>query len=233
MRIAQVAPLFETVPPKLYGGTERIVHSLTEELVNRGHDVTLFATADSTTSARLEPMAATGTRLGGARDPLALHVAMLEEIYSPPDEFDLIHSHVDVLAFPFARFSATPTITTMHGRLDFPEHRRVLARFSDLPLVSISSSQRKPVRDLPLTWAGTINNGIRLEHFRFQSRPSDPPYLMFLGRISPEKGPQRAVEIARRARMPLIVAAKIDPADEAWAEESFLPLLDQPGIQFW
>lgn len=232
MRIAQVAPLHERVPPQLYGGTERIVYALTEELVRRGHDVTLFATADSLTSARLVPMAERGCRLGGTRDPLSLHMAMLEEIYAQDDQFDIIHSHVDVLAFPFARGSATPTLHTMHGRLDFPEHRRLLAHYPDQALVSISENQRNPLRDIPLDWIGTVYNGIRLEHFPFSPEPEDPPYLVFLGRISPEKGPLEAVEVARMIGLPLKIAAKIDPADQEWAEEHFLPLLEGPGVEF-
>lgn len=232
MRIAQIAPLYEPVPPLLYGGTERVVSNLTDELVQRGHDVTLFATADSVTLARLEPAVATGTRLGGARDPLALHIAMLDEIYARADEFDLIHSHVDVLAFPFARSVDTPTLTTTHGRLDFPEHRRVLGRFRDLPMVSISNSQRDPVRDLPIRWMATVYNGIRMSNFQLRTQPDNPPYLVFLGRISPEKGPERAIEIARRAGLSLKIAAKIDPADAAWAREHFLPLLSGGDVEY-
>lgn len=232
MRIAQVAPLYERVPPRLYGGTERVVYALTEELVRRGHDVTLFATADSLTSARLAPMAEAGIRLAGIKEPLPLHVAMLEEVYAQADQFDIIHSHVDVLGFPFARASAVPTVSTMHGRLDLPEYRRVLSRFSEQHLVSISHSQRKPVRDLPLNWVGTVYNGIRLEHFPFRDEPEDPPYLVFLGRISPEKGPIEAVKVARAVGLPLKVAAKIDPADADWADEHFLPILEGGGVEF-
>uniref|UniRef100_A0A7V4E5D3 Glycosyltransferase family 4 protein n=1 Tax=Thermus tengchongensis TaxID=1214928 RepID=A0A7V4E5D3_9DEIN len=232
MRIAQIAPLYEAVPPKFYGGTERVVHALVEELVRRGHEVTLFASADSRTSARLVPMAEGGLRLLGARDGLALHIAMLEEVYAQADRFDIIHSHVDYLAFPFALHSPTPTLTTLHGRLDLPEIRRILSRFPEQPLVSISHSQRAPVRDLSLRWQATVYNGIRLENFSFSSEPADPPYLVFLGRISPEKGPIQAVEVARRLGLPLKIAAKIDPADRAWAEVNFLPLLSTPGVEY-
>lgn len=232
MRIAQIAPLFESVPPKLYGGTERVVSTLTNELVRRGHDVTLFATADSQTSARLVPMAATGTRIGGARDPLALHIAMIEEIYASASDFDVIHSHVDILAFPFARGSSTPTLTTMHGRLDFPEHRRVLSRFPDLPLNSISDAQRSPLLDLPLHWVATIHHGIQLDNFPFRQSSDVPPYLAFLGRISPEKRPDRAIEIARQAGIPIKIGAKIDAVDEEWAEQHFLPLLESPDVEY-
>lgn len=232
MRIAQIAPLYEAVPPKLYGGTERVVHALVEELVRRGHEVTLFATADSQTSAHLVPMAEEGLRLRGVRDPIALHLAMLEEVYAQADRFDLIHSHVDYLTFPFARQVATPTITTLHGRLDQPEMRRTLSRFPEQRLVSISRSQRTPVADLPLRWMGTVYNGIRLEHFPFQAQPADPPYLAFVGRISPEKCPDWAIEVARRVGLPLKIGAKIDPADRDWAETHFLPLLDTPGVEY-
>ena len=232
MRIAQIAPLYEAVPPKLYGGTERVVHALVEELVRRGHEVTLFATADSRTSARLVPMADGGLRLLGTKDPWALHVAMLEEVYAQADQFDVIHSHVDYLTFPFALQSSTPTITTLHGRLDMPETRRVLARFPEQRLVSISETQRLPLADLPLRWQATVYNGIRLEHFPFRAEPDDPPYLVFLGRISPEKGPLQAIEVAKRAGIPLKIAAKIDPADREWAEANFLPLLDTPGVEY-
>jgi glycosyltransferase involved in cell wall biosynthesis len=232
MRIAQIAPLYERVPPVRYGGTERVVHSLTEELVHRGHDVTLFATADSQTSARLEPMADCGLRIGGTQDQLALHIAMLDEIYARAREFDVIHSHVDVLAFPFARSCETPTVTTLHGRLDLPEQRRVMHRFRDLPMVSISRSQRLPLANLSMNWAATVYNGINLKNFVASVIPSGPPYLVFLGRISPEKGPAFAIEIARRADITLKIAAKIDPADAEWARREIIPLLNQPGIEF-
>lgn len=232
MRIAQIAPLYEAVPPKLYGGTERVVHALVEELVQMGHDVTLFATADSRTSARLVPMAEGGLRLLGTRDPLALHTAMLEEVYAQADRFDVIHSHVDYLTFPFARHCPVPTVTTLHGRLDLPETRRVLSRFPEQRIVSISESQRLPVLDLPLRWQATVYNGIRLEHFPFRAEPAHPPYVVFLGRISPEKGPIQAIQIARRAGIPLKIAAKIDPADREWAEAHVLPLLAAPGVEY-
>ncbi|HET9015752.1 MAG TPA: glycosyltransferase family 4 protein [Thermomicrobiaceae bacterium] len=232
MRIAQIAPLYERVPPKLYGGTERVVNVLTEELVRRGHDVTLFASGDSVTSARLEPMVDVAIRLGERGDAIALHLAALEEIYARADEFDLIHSHVDLLAFPFARTAATPTVSTTHGRLDFPEHRRVYARFTDQRLVSISRAQRAPLRDLPLRWLGTVHNGVCLERFPFRPTPDDPPYLVFLGRISPEKGPVEAVAVARALGLPLKVAAKIDGVDREWAATHFLPLVDGRTVEY-
>jgi glycosyltransferase involved in cell wall biosynthesis len=232
MRIAQIAPLYESVPPALYGGTERVVHNLTDELVRCGHDVTLFATADSQTLARLEPMAETGLRIGGVRDQVAIHIAMLDEVFARASEFDVMHSHVDALAFPFARACDVPTVSTLHGRLDLPEHRRVLQRFRDLPIVSISRAQRAPLAGVLLNWVGTVHNGIALGKFTTSTEPADPPYLVFLGRISEEKGPAFAIEIARRAGITLKIAAKIDPADAEWARREILPLLSQPGIEY-
>jgi glycosyltransferase involved in cell wall biosynthesis len=232
MRIAQVAPLAERVPPVCYGGTERVVYALTEELVRRGHDVTLFASGDSLTSARLMPMSPVGRRLDGANDGLFYEIAMLEDVYAQVNRFDLIHAHVDGLAFSFARQSETPTLHTMHGRLDLPAQLRMLSRFPEQRLVSISSSQRIPSFHLPLNWLGTVHNGVRLQHFRCQETPSDPPYLVFLGRISPEKGPVEAIQIARRAGVPLKIAAKIDRDDKVWAEENVIPLFDLPGVEY-
>jgi glycosyltransferase involved in cell wall biosynthesis len=232
MRIAQVAPLAERVPPVCYGGTERVVYALTEELVRRGHDVTLFASGDSLTSARLMPMSPVGRRLDGANDGLFYEIAMLEDVYAQVNRFDLIHAHVDGLAFSFARQSETPTLHTMHGRLDLPAQLRMLSRFPEQRLVSISSSQRIPSFHLPLNWLGTVHNGVRLHHFRCQETPSDPPYLVFLGRISPEKGPVEAIQIARRAGVPLKIAAKIDRDDKVWAEENVIPLFDLPGVEY-
>lgn len=232
MRIAQVAPLAERIPPVRYGGTERVVHALTEELVRRGHEVTLFASGDSLTRARLMPMSPSGRRLEGANDGLFYEIAMLEDVYSQPDQFDLIHAHVDGLAFPFARQSEIPTVHTMHGRLDLPAQLRMLSRFPEQRLVSISSSQRIPSLHLTLNWMGTVHNGIRLQHFRCQETPSNSPYLVFLGRISPEKGPVEAIKIARHAGVPLKIAAKIDPVDKNWAEENVIPLFDLPGVEY-
>jgi len=232
MRIAQVAPLAERVPPVRYGGTERVVHALTEELVRRGHDVTLFASGDSLTSARLKPMSPAGRRLGGASDGLFYEIAMLEDVYAQANRFDLIHAHVDGLAFSFARQSEIPTLHTMHGRLDLPAQLRMLSRFPEQRLVSISSHQRIPSLHLPLNWLGTVHNGIRLQHFKSHETPSDPPYLVFLGRISPEKGPIAAIQIAQRAGVPLRIAAKIDREDKVWAEENVIPLFDLPGVEY-
>jgi glycosyltransferase involved in cell wall biosynthesis len=232
MRIAQIAPLYERVPPKLYGGTERIVYALTEELVARGHAVTLIASADSITSANLVPCSETGTRLGGLPDALSLHLSMLEAVYARSAEFDIIHSHVDTIAFWFAKGTSTPTIHTMHGRMDLPDTQRVMRRATDQLLVSISDSQRDPIMHLRLNWLGTVYNGIRIENFPFRPEPDMPPYLVFLGRIAPEKGPLQAIDVARRAGLPLKIAAKIDPADREWAERHFLPGLGTPGIEY-
>ncbi len=233
MRIAQVAPLYESVPPKLYGGAERVVSALTEELVRRGHDVTLFASGDSETSARLVPMVEAGIRLAGADDPMGLHLAMLATVYRQAEAFDVIHAHVGILAYPFAAVTPTPTIHTVHGSPGKPEHQASLRQFPGQRLVSISRSQRAPVAHLPLRWVATVYNGIRLEHFPFRSAPDPEPYLVFLGRISPEKGPDKAIEVARRAGMRLKVAAKIDRVlDLPWAREHFLPLLDGADVEF-
>lgn len=227
MRIAQVAPLFETVPPRRYGGTERVVAWLTEELVRRGHEVTLFASAGSVTRARLVPCAPGPLRLtercaGG----IAWHVAMLEEVASRARQFDLIHFHVDQIHLPLARRIPTPSLTTLHGRLDQEGLEALYDTYSDAPLVSISDAQRAP---LPrASWLGTVHHGLPLERMRFGRGGGG--YLVFLGRIAPEKGPDRAIELARRARMPLKIAAKVDPADRAYFEREIRPLLG-PGVE--
>ena len=214
MRIAMIAPLVESVPPPLYGGTERVVSVLTDELARRGHDVTLFASADSFTPATLVPMAPLGLRLDPAvPDSVASyqfhHMMMLGEVYRRAADFDVIHSHVDPLAFPFARLSATPTVSTLHGRLDLPEIQRVLRRYPEQALVSISDGQRRGVENLH--WVGTVHNGVAVENFTFQ--PEIGGYLVFLGRITPEKRPDRAIEIARGRRDTTVIAAKVDPVD--------------------
>lgn len=222
MRVAMVAPLIEAVPPPLYGGTERVVSLVTEELVRRGHEVTLFASGDSQTEAELVPCCPRGLRLDPeVRDTFAYTVAQLGQVYQRAGEFDLIHNHVDYLAFPCARLSATPTITTTHGRLDRLETRRVYAMFPEQALCSISNSQRSP---LPwANWMPTVYNGIDLSRFHF--RPQGGDYLVFLGRISPEKGPDRAIEIAREVGMRLVIAAKVDPADQAYYDHAIAPLI--------
>ena len=191
MKIAMVAPLIEAVPPLLYGGTERVVSTLTEELVRRGHAVTLFASGDSRTAARLVPCAARALRLDDAlKDAVACTLIALDMVYEHANAFDVIHNHCDYLAFPFARRSATPTVTTMHGRLDLAEVRRLDARFPEQRRVSISDAQRQALPDA--NWFATVYNGIDIGNYHFRPDPGD--YLVFLGRISPEKRPDRAIE---------------------------------------
>ncbi len=231
MRIAQIAPIFERVPPRLYGGTERVVHALTEHLVRRGHDVTLFASGDSQTSATLAPVWPCASRLDPhSVDPLAAQIAALEQVTQRADEFDIIHSHVDYFTFPFVRRSPTPIVTTLHGRLDIPELQPVFRAYPDVPVVSISDSQRAPLLHLPVNWAGTVYNGICVEHFRFNEQAGD--YLVFLGRIAPEKRPDRAVAIARAVGMPLKVAAKVDKVDREYYESQIKPLFNDSLVEF-
>jgi glycosyltransferase involved in cell wall biosynthesis len=229
MRIAQVAPLTEATPPKLYGGTERVVHWLTEELVALGHDVTLFASGDSCTSAKLEAVWPRALRLDGSvRDPNALHTVMLERVRQRCDDFDFLHFHLDY--YPFSVFSrqSTPFVTTLHGRLDLPEHQPVFSTFSHVPVISISNSQRRPVPQA--NWIRTIPHG--LPEKLLTPRPVKPSYLAFLGRIAPEKAPDRAIRIAKRCGMPLKIAAKIDKADQDYYDEKIRPLLDSADVEF-
>lgn len=228
LRIAQVAPLHESVPPQLYGGTERIVCYLTEELVARGHDVTLFASGDSQTSARLIAGCPRALRLANCSDSLALHLAMIEQVARRAREFDIVHFHVDYLHFPVSRRERYRHVTTLHGRLDLPEIRPMFTRFADLAVVSISDAQRAP---LPyLAWQATVYHGFPRDLYRFEPRPGD--YLAFLGRISPEKRLDRAIEIARRTGYRLRVAAKIDRADHDYYSRHIAPLLRQPHVEF-
>ena len=229
MRIAQVAPLTEAIPPKFYGGTERVVHWLTEELVALGNDVTLFASGDSRTSANLEAIWPRALRLDGSiRDPNALHMVMLENVRQHCDEFDLLHFHLDY--YPFSLFSRqrTPFITTLHGRLDLPEHQPVFKTFGRTSLVSISNSQRRPV--LQANWIRTIYHGVPEK--LLTPRPTKPAYLAALGRIAPEKCMDRAIRIARRCNIPLKIAAKVDPVDQDYYEEVIKPLLDTPLVEY-
>ena len=229
MRIAVVAPLMESVPPKLYGGTERVASYLTEELVRRGHDVTLFASGDSVTRARLRAVVPQGLRLDPeCRDPLAYHVMMLDDVLQAAREFDVIHFHIDYLPFPSVRKLAAPSVTTLHGRLDGAETVRVLRRFSHVPLVSISNAQRAPVPEA--NWVRTIHHGLPAGLHAFRPKPDG--YLAFLGRITPDKRPDRAISIARQAGLPLRIAAKVDRVDEAYFEERIRPLLVGPGVEF-
>lgn len=228
MRIAQVAPLYERVPPKLYGGTERVVSYLTEELVRQGHEVTLFASGDSITRAKLRPGARRGLRLGGAFDPLAEHMVMLEDVFRHADDFDVIHFHCGYLHFPFARRHGVAHVTTMHGRLDLPELVPLHKEYAEMPLISISRSQRQP---LPWAqWEATVYHGLPAGDFRFVAEPGD--YLAFIGRISPEKQPDHAIQIARQAGMKIKIAAKVDPSDDEYFRKVIKPLLSQPGVEF-
>jgi glycosyltransferase involved in cell wall biosynthesis len=229
MRIAQVAPLIESVPPKHYGGTERIVSYLTEELVHAGHDVTLFASGDSITRARLIAGCRGSLRLNkDSVDHLAHHLVMLDQVLEHARDFDVVHFHIDYLHFPVSRYLPVPHITTLHGRLDIPDLIPVYDRFRDIPVISISNAQRKP---LPwANWAGTIYHGLPRDLFRFQPNPGT--YLAFLGRISPEKRADRAIEIAKRAGMPLKIAAKVDRVDKRYFKRVVEPLLDASHVEW-
>ena len=229
MRIAQIAPLTEAIPPKLYGGTERVVHWLTEELVALGHDVTLFASGDSVTTAKLEAMWPQSLRLSGSiRDPNALHMLMMEVVRRRADDFDILHFHLDY--YPFSLFSrhSTPFITTLHGRLDLPEHQPVFTAFSSIPVISISNAQRRPVPQAG--WVRTIYHGVPEDLLRPQ--PGTPSYLAFLGRIAPEKGVDQAIRIAGRAGIPIKIAAKIDKADVEYFEENIRSLFALPHVEY-
>jgi len=229
MRIAQVAPLYESVPPRLYGGTERVVSWLTEELVREGHDVTLFASGDSLTNARLVPMCARALRLDpSCIDPLAHHMNLIERVLQAKDDFDIIHFHIDYLHFCMSRRERLPQVTTLHGRLDIPDLVPLYREFYEMPVVSISDSQRAP---LPwLNWHGTVHHGLPEQRLRPGLEPGE--YLAFLGRVSPEKGLDKAIEIALRAEIPLKIAAKVDRTDKEYFESEIKPLLNNDLIEF-
>jgi glycosyltransferase involved in cell wall biosynthesis len=230
MRIAQISPLAESVPPKLYGGTERIVSYLTEELVRQGHDVTLFASGDSRTSAELVPIWSHALRLSPqVQDTIPYHMMMLDEVRQRAGEFDILHFHIDLLHIPLFRDIRDRTVTTLHGRQDLPDLQPFYRHFADMPLVSISDDQRRPLPSV--NWAGTVHHGLPTDLLPFNADPKGG-YLAFLGRISPEKGPERAIEIARRAGMPIRIAAKVDKADLAYHEQRIKPLLDDPLVEF-
>jgi glycosyltransferase involved in cell wall biosynthesis len=229
VRIAQVAPLYEAVPPKYYGGTERVVSYLTEELVRQGHEVTLFASGDSVTGAELVPICPQALRLDPKyNDRLAPHFVMLEKVYQAADRFDVIHFHIDYLHYPLSRRAGIPQVTTLHGRLDSPELGCVYDEFQDMPVVSISDSQRGPLTQA--NWLATVHHGLPTNSYKLHDRPGD--YLAFLGRISPEKRVDRAVEIARRTRIPLRIAAKVDTADRDYFDSTIEPLFRDPLVQF-
>ena len=229
MRIAQVAPLMEAVPPKLYGGSERIVAHLCQKLTALGHDVTLFASGDSIVDARLAPVWPQALRLDPSIcDYLAPHMVMLETLAHRAEAFDVIHSHVDYLAYPLLRRLGVPFVTTLHGRLDLPVLQRIYDVFEDVPVVSISDAQRQPVPHA--NYVGTIHHGV-------PERSLLPGfgaggYLAFLGRISPEKAPDAAIRIAQKAGMPIRLAAKVDKVDRQYFEETVKPLLSAPGVEF-
>ena len=231
MHIAQIAPLTEAVPPKLYGGTERVVSWLTEELIALGHEVTLFASGDSVTSARLDASWPRALRLDGSvRDPNALHMVMLERVRQKCDdeEFDFLHFHLDYYPFSLFYRQPTPFLTTLHGRLDLPELQPVFTAFSDVPVISISDAQRRPAPQA--NWIRTIHHG--LPEKLLTPRPITPGYLAVLGRIAPEKGVDRAIRIAIRCGIPLKIAAKIDRADQDYYDEVIRPLMDHPLVDY-
>jgi glycosyltransferase involved in cell wall biosynthesis len=230
MRIAQVAPLYESVPPRLYGGTERIVSYLTEELVRLGHDVTLFASGDSVTSAELVPCISSAVRLSRhVHDPLPYFMLMLDRVYARADEFDVLHFHIDQLHFPLFRPMAERTVTTLHGRQDCPDLKALYSGFPEMPLVSISQSQREPIADA--AFAATVHHGIPANLLKPDFDPRGG-YLAFLGRASPEKGLDRAIRIARAHGVPLKIAAKVDKVDETYFREVIVPMLDPPAVEF-
>ena len=229
MKIAQIAPLWESVPPKLYGGTERVVSYLTEELVRQGHDVTLFASGDSQTVARLWaacPQAfRSQTGLVNRDVPMIL---MQEQAFGvEAGSFDIIHSHLDFLSFPLSRRCTTPVLTTLHGRLDLPEFVAMYEEYADMPVVSISNAQRLPLPDV--NWQGTVYHGLP-DLYTFHPDPGS--YLAYLGRICPEKRPDHAIEIAKRVGIPLRMAAKVDPVDREYFETQIVPLLDHPLVEY-
>jgi glycosyltransferase involved in cell wall biosynthesis len=230
VRIAQIAPLIESVPPKLYGGTERVVYYLTEELARQGHEVTLFASGDSSTSARLIASAPRALRLDPqVRDPLPHLVLQLEQVRCHAHEFDVLHFHVDVLHFPLLRQLRGRSVTTLHGRLDLPDLQPFFAEFTDVPLVSISRDQRSYLPHV--NWIGTVHHGMPPAAFAFSAQPKGD-YVAFIGRISPEKRPDRAIELAKRTGVRLRMAAKVDRVDLDYFQRKIEPLLDHPLVEF-
>ncbi|MES2473825.1 MAG: glycosyltransferase family 4 protein [Pseudomonadota bacterium] len=229
MKIAQIAPLVESVPPTLYGGTERVVSWLTEELVAQGHEVTLFASGDSRTKAQLVPIVPRALRLDGIHNSTPYNLIMLDQVAARRDAFDVIHFHIDFFHYPLFRGMAHKTLTTLHGRQDLPELPAIYRAFPHMPLVSISDHQRLPVP--PVNWMGTVYHG--LPHDLLKQGDGAGGYLAFLGRICPDKGPLEAIEIARRAGMKLKMAAKVDPADQEYFDEQVKPVLDaSPHVEF-
>jgi glycosyltransferase involved in cell wall biosynthesis len=228
MRIAQIAPLYESVPPHGYGGTERVVSYLTEELVAQGHEVTLFASGDSQTRATLVSGAPEALRLGGCRDPYLPHLLMLEAAFTNARRFDIIHCHVDAPCLPFARRSQVPVISTLHGRLDLEDLVPLYNEYAEQWVVSISDAQRDPIPDA--RWAATVHHGLPSHLYRFH--PEHQGYLAFIGRVSPEKRVDRAIEIAIRSHRPLRIAAKVDRADREYFKETIEPMLHHPLVSW-
>ncbi len=230
MKIAQIAPLMESVPPRLYGGTERVVAYLTDELVGLGHDVTLFASGDSISSAKLVSCAPVALRLDpNIRDPIPYYMLMLDRVRQRTDEFDVLHFHIDQFHFPLFRPIAERTVTTLHGRQDLPDLKPLYLGFNDMPLVSISQAQRLPVMNA--NFAATVHHGLPVD----LHKPTFDPrggYVAFLGRISPEKRVDRAIQIARTLGIPIRIAAKVDNVDRVYFRETIEPLIDLPGVQF-
>nr|MDQ3057481.1 glycosyltransferase family 4 protein [Pseudomonadota bacterium] len=225
----QVAPVFERVPPKAYGGTERVISYLTEELVRQGHEVTLFATGDSITGARLVSALEESRRFDPQRQEwLMYHTMMLDQVAGMAHEFDVIHFHTDYFHFPMAKKLPVPHVTTMHGRLDLPELVPLYRHFNNVPLVSISDSQRVPLPQV--AWQDTVYHGLPPDLYSFQNDPKN--YFAFVGRISPEKRIDRAIEIALQCDMPLYVAAKIDKADQVYFDECIKPLFNHPLVEY-
>src|SRR5258706_4321493 len=230
MKIAQIAPLMESVPPRLYGGTERIVSYLTDELVRLGHEVTLFASADSITAAELVGCASTALRLdGNVRDRIPYYLLMLDRVRQLAEEFDILHFHIDQFHFPLFAQMADRTVTTLHGRQDLPDLKPLYLGFSEMPLVSISNDQRRPIANA--NFVATVHHGIPTNLHKPIYNPRGG-YVAFLGRISPEKRPDRAIRIARTLGIPLKIAAKVDHVDEAYFREKIAPLLSDPGVEF-
>ncbi len=230
LRIAQIAPLYERVPPKLYGGTERVVSYLTEELVRRGHKVTLFASGDSLTKAKLHSGYPESLRLAGNNEyGVFAHFPMISDAYKDGEKrFDIIHGHVDYWTFPLAEVCKVPSVTTLHGRLDIEAHHPVYSRYRKIPVVSISDAQRAP---LPfMNWQATVYHGLPRDLLRFSPGPGK--YLAFLGRVSPEKGPEMAIEVARKTGIPLKMAAKVDALDKTYYEAVIKPLISPPDIEY-
>jgi glycosyltransferase involved in cell wall biosynthesis len=229
VRIAQVAPLYESVPPRAYGGTERVVSYLTEALVQMGHEVTLFASGDSVTSATLVPVVPRSLRLNpGKPDGVVWHTIMMDKVLEEAARFDIVHFHIDVLQLPLMRYCRTPSLSTAHGRLDLPDLKPLFRCFAQHPMVSISDSQRAPVPWA--NWRATVHHGLPLGLYAFHPQPRE--YFAFVGRISPEKRADRAIEIAKACGVPLRIAAKVDPADRDYFHRVIEPLLDHPLVTF-